>query len=161
MNSVQEEVQFKTKLYEKERDKCKFLEDECKDLQQEFEKDRQDMLDTIRKNERQMKLIAKILQKLQPIIPPDSNYYNLDKIQAQSFWNEEAQDWICPDFKREKLSLPAMGIDSQNDFEQNGENYEITSNSQMQMMPQGHGLLRRQSRHDASFIREPEVDRYD
>ncbi len=38
MISVQEEVQFKTQLYEKEKEKCKFLEDECKDLQREFER---------------------------------------------------------------------------------------------------------------------------
>lgn len=167
-DSVQEEVQYKTKLYDKEKEKCKFLEDECKDLQQEFEKERQDMLDTIRKNDKQMKLIAKILQKIQPIIPPDSNYYNMDKIQIVSHWNEEIQDWILPDFKREKLSLPSMGAEqSQNDLNdiQNYDQHDM-SNSSMQMMPQQQMLLnsRRATNHDASltFIqpREPEVDRY-
>lgn len=165
MVSVQEEVQFKTKLYEKEKEKCKFLEDECKDLQREFEKEREDMLDTIRKNDKQLKLIAKILQKIQPAIPSDSNYNNLDKIQAVSYWSEEIQDWILPDFKREKLVLPSMGSDSQNDFDtQSYENYEL-SNSQMQMIPQQQILLnsRRQMHNEPvnAFVasREPEVDR--
>ncbi len=162
ISSVQEEVQYKTKLFEKEKEKCKFLEDECKDLQQEFEKEREDMLDTIRKSEKQMKLLAKILQKLQPIIPVDSNYYNLDKIQVISNWNEEKQDWICPDLKREKLSLPAMGgTDSQSNLDMHN-NYDLSSNSQMHMGSQHQALLntRRATHHDtASFAREPEVDR--
>ncbi len=150
-------------MFEKEKEKCKFLENECKDLQQEFEKEREDMLDTIRKNEKQMKLLAKILQKLQPIIPVDSNYYNLDKIQNISNWNEEKQDWICPDLKREKLSLPAMNsaTDSQTNLSEI-QNYDLSSNSQMHIGSHHQALMnaRRATHHDTgSYPREPEVDR--
>ena len=126
-DSVQEEVQYKTKSYEREREKCKFLENEVKDLQQEFEKEREDLLDTIRKNEKQIKLIIKILHKIQPIIPHDSNYYNLDKIQSASIWNEEVQDWVVPDYRREKLSLPTMGNEP-NEQEQAVLNGSVSSN---------------------------------
>lgn len=182
-DSVQEEVQYKTELYKKEKEKCKFLENECKDLQQEFEKERQLLLETIRKNEKQMKLFAKILQKVQPIVPSDSNYHNIDKIQGVSHWNEETQDWILPDFKREKLSLPSMGVgatdNSQSGAHRGRENGSFDSNMhqhhpqdyednyyeqpQMQRQMILHQPLlngRRQSELAAfNQPREPEVDR--
>ena len=107
-DSVQEEVKFKTKLFEKEVEKVNFLENEVKDLQREFEQEREEYLDTIRKQERQNKLLSKLLHKIQPLISHDCNYYNLDRIQSVSTWNEELQDWILPELKREKLSLPTM-----------------------------------------------------
>ncbi len=113
-DSVQEEVKFKTKMLDKEKEQVKFLKNEVSDLQREFEKEREEYLDTIRKQERQLKLLFKITQKLQPIIPHDSSYYNLDKIQAAAIWNEELQDWILPDLKRERLALPTMGHDMNN-----------------------------------------------
>jgi len=67
-----------------------------------------DLIDTFRKNEKQIKLIAKILQKVQPIIPHDSNYSNLDKIQSIAVWNEELQDWTLPEYRRETLSFPMI-----------------------------------------------------
>ena len=85
-DSVQEEVQYKTMLLEKEKQKLKFLEGEVKDLQGEFEQEREEYLDTIRKQEKQLKLLSKLTQKIQVIIPHDCNYYNLDKIQGSSKW---------------------------------------------------------------------------
>ncbi len=164
-DSVQEEVQYKTKSYEREREKCKFLENEVKDLQQEFEKEREDLLDTIRKNEKQIKLIIKILHKIQPIIPHDSNYYNLDKIQSASIWNEEVQDWLVPDYKREKLSLPTMGNEPNEDLAamngsmssnslKNGIDYE---NFEQQQYASNQGLLN--SRRTAALLNETAVVR--
>jgi hypothetical protein len=107
-DSVQEEVKFKSKLLNKEVERVKFLETEVKDLQTEFEDQREEYLETIRNQERQIKLLAKILQKVQPVISYDCNYHNLDRIQANAVWVEEAHDWTLPDLKREKLSLPTM-----------------------------------------------------
>lgn len=84
------------------------LKNEVEDLQREFEREREEYLDSIRKQERQLKLLLKLTQKIQPLIPHDCNYYNLDKIQSMAAWNEEMQDWILPELKREKLSLPTM-----------------------------------------------------
>ena len=114
-DSVQEEVKYKSKLFEKEAQKVSFLENEVKDLQREFEQEREEYLDTIRKQEKQNKLLTKLLQKVQPLITHDCNYYNLDRIQSLSVWNEELQEWVLPELKREKLSLPSManGTDSE------------------------------------------------
>lgn len=104
---------------EKEKQKVTFLDNEVKDLQREFELEREEYLDTIRKQERQLKLLLKLTQKIQPLIPHDYNYYNLDKIQSMAIWNEEFQDWILPELKREKLSLPSMSATTNNN-DQNG-----------------------------------------
>ena len=167
-DSVQEEIQFKSKLFEKEKEKAKFLENEVKDLQVEFEREREDLLDTIRKNEKQIKLLGKILQKIQPLIPYDSNYYNLDKIQSVSVWNEEGQDWTLPEYKIEKLSLPTMGPDNDTDVSNNGDYENSESNYsfiQQQHQQQQQTILlngRRNELNPVAFLgpREPEIDRY-
>ena len=187
-DSVQEEVKYKTKMLDKEKEQVKFLKNEVSDLQREFEKEREEYLDTIRKQERQLKLLFKITQKLQPIIPHDSSYYNLDKIQAAAIWNEELQDWILPELKRERLALPTMGYElnnnhgnpingddsllSQSDFNNNDIN-ETNFNSNYHNPVHNPVLLnvRRQtelSNHNQipmstaymSNMREPEIDRY-
>jgi len=173
-DSVQEEVQYKTMLLEKEKQKLKFLEGEVKDLQGEFEQEREEYLDTIRKQEKQLKLLSKLTQKIQVIIPHDCNYYNLDKIQMCAVWNEEMQDWILPEMKREKLTLPTMNGDADN-YENNFPHETVDSseiingngsygNHHHQQAPPTHLLLgRRQMTHinePLLYSREPEVDRY-
>jgi kinesin family protein 3/17 len=50
------------------------LNSEIADLQKEFEEDRTDYLDTIRKQEQQLLLLQQILDRVQPIIRKDCNY---------------------------------------------------------------------------------------
>lgn len=178
-DSVQEEVKYKTKQLEKEKASVTFLQNEVKDLQHEFEREREEYLDTIRKQEKQIKLLHKLLQKIQPIIPHDCNFYNLDKVQTVAVWNEEYQDWSMPDLKREKLSLPTM-TNNEHELELTSSQYDLNlmelsqtnlnSNSgylQMQI-PQQNVLLnsRRQlnmnNQNDQvlTLSREPEIDRY-
>lgn len=167
-DSVQEEVQYKTKLLEKEKEKAKFLHNEVSDLQREFEREREEYLDTIRKQERQLKLLSKLTQRIQPMIPHDCNYYNIDKIQMIAIWNEEMQDWILPDIKREKLSLPSMNgsendldlTNGQFDYMDGGSSSNLNSYSQL---PQQQILLNgRRTDSLGQFMptREPEIDRY-
>lgn len=167
-DSVQEEVKFKTKLLDKEKEQVKFLKNEVNDLQHEFEKEREEYLDTIRKQERQIKLLNKITQKIQALIPHDCNYYNIDKINSVAMWNEEIQDWILPDIKREKLTLPTMGPD-QNEAEYMSNQYEImdtvNTNGYSQMPPQqillnGRRQLSNENPPFMGNLREPEIDRY-
>ena len=62
---------------------------EITDLNSEFEFERIDYLDTIRKQEKQVKMMQQILDKVQPCLRRDCNYYNLDKVKAESSWDEE------------------------------------------------------------------------
>lgn len=61
------------------------LEIEIEDLQHEFELDREDYLESIRKQNRQISLLQAILNKVQPCIRRDSNYANLEKIKKQAW----------------------------------------------------------------------------
>ena len=54
--------------------KSKALNAEIQDLQREFEDDRTDYLDTIRKQDQQLLLLQQILDKVQPTIRKECNY---------------------------------------------------------------------------------------
>ena len=84
-------------------------QNEVSDLQSEFEFDRIDYLDTIRRQERQMKLLQAILDKIHPCLRRDCNYVNLDRIKAQCEWDEESQSWSLPKMTIEKTKLPPAG----------------------------------------------------
>ena len=91
---------------EKLNQELKAAEIETEDLQSEFERDRQDYLDTIRKMEQTIQLQKQIMEKVQPCIRRDCNYYNYDKIRSQSEWDEGLQKWVIPDLIVEKTVLP-------------------------------------------------------
>lgn len=77
-DDIQEELRIKTDALKQSKHRVKALNAEIRDLQQEFEDDRTDYLDTIRKQDQQLKLLQQILEKIQPTIRKDCNYrYNL------------------------------------------------------------------------------------
>ena len=73
-DDIQEELKIKTDALKQSKQKVKALNAEIHDLQQEFEDDRTDYLDTIRKQDQQLKLLQQILDKIQPTIRKDCNY---------------------------------------------------------------------------------------
>ena len=87
----------------------KVLNSEIKDLQQEFEDDRTDYLDTIRKQDQQLILLQQILDKVQPTLRKDSNYSNVEKIKQEARWNDESQRWSIPELVIAKTKLPPAG----------------------------------------------------
>ncbi|KAM3173230.1 hypothetical protein ACTXT7_012916 [Hymenolepis weldensis] len=82
--SIQDELRHKSKLLNREKQKTNALETEIGDLQREFEVDRQDYLESIRKQNQHISLLQAILNKVQPCIRKDCNYSNLDKIRKQA-----------------------------------------------------------------------------
>ena len=91
-------------------EKLKSAQSEINDLQTEFERDREDYLETIRKQEQIIKLQQQILDKIQPCIRSDCNYYNIDKVRSESTWDEEAGKWNIPELVITKTTLPTPGI---------------------------------------------------
>ena len=85
------------------------LQAEIADLQSEFEFDRIDYLDTIRKQERQLALLQAIIDKIHPCLRRDCNYASLDRVKAQCQWDEENGHWILPRMSIEKTKLPPAG----------------------------------------------------
>lgn len=86
---------------------------EIKDLQEEFQSERNDYLDTIRKLQKQLMLHHQILDRIQPTIRRDCNYFYLEKVKSQSEFNEESQSWKIPDLTIERVTLP-KAVDKSN-----------------------------------------------
>ena len=78
-------------------------------MQQEFEDDRTDYLDTIRKQDQQLILLQQILERVQPTLRKDSNYSNIEKIRQEARWNDETQRWAIPELVIAKTRLPPAG----------------------------------------------------
>ncbi|XP_073512193.1 kinesin-like protein KIF17 isoform X2 [Phyllobates terribilis] len=111
--SIQEELQAKSKHLEKIQKKLKVADIEIEDLHSEFERDRDDYLVTIRRQERDLLLFQQILDQIQPLIRRDCNYCNLDKIRREASWDEDSGSWKIPEITVQKTSLPsAPGLPS-------------------------------------------------
>ncbi|XP_076318398.1 osmotic avoidance abnormal protein 3-like isoform X1 [Tachypleus tridentatus] len=109
-DDIHVELKAKTALVKKAKKKIQVLEREINDLYSEFEEDRTDYLETIRKQDQQVKLLQQILDKVRPCIRQDCNYSNLDKIKLDSLWDEDLQKWRIPELVIEKTRLPPAGI---------------------------------------------------
>ncbi|CAD5219598.1 unnamed protein product [Bursaphelenchus okinawaensis] len=105
-SSTQDKLDALTKQYNLEIEKVRGLEAEIHDLHGEFELDRLDYLETIRKQDQQLKLLQKILEKVHPLIRKDSNYHDLQKIKKEAVWNEDHGKWILPEANTMKGGLP-------------------------------------------------------
>ncbi|KAM9176151.1 kinesin-like protein KIF17 [Mergus octosetaceus] len=106
-DSIQEEVRVKSKLLEKMQKKLQAAETEIRDLQSEFELEKIDYLNTIRRLERDSMLFQQLLDQVQSLIRRDCNYSNLEKIKHESVWDEEAGCWKIPEPVIQKTHLPA------------------------------------------------------
>eukprot|EP00041_Stephanoeca_diplocostata_P031442 m.978858 g.978858 ORF g.978858 m.978858 type:complete len:117 (+) comp23961_c0_seq15:48-398(+) len=68
--------------FQKAKELLAAARDENRDIQREFEREREDFLDTIREQDKQIKFFEAFLNKIQPTIRRDCNYYNVDKIRT-------------------------------------------------------------------------------
>ena len=87
----------------------KALEQEISDIHSEFENDRMDYLETIRKQDQQIKLLQQILDKIQPTIRKDCNYSTIDKIKKEAVWEDETQRWRMSELIVQRTKLPPAG----------------------------------------------------
>lgn len=76
---------------------------ELKDIQNEHEDEKEDLLDTIREQEKEIKKFSAILAML---MTPDQ----IDHIVNNSEWNEEKKEWHVPYFtyKEKNMGLPKL-----------------------------------------------------
>lgn len=71
---ISQELHLKTEALRKFRYKAKVLEKEISDLQSEFEIERVDYLETIRKQDKNVKLLTQISEKLAGTLKKECNY---------------------------------------------------------------------------------------
>uniref|UniRef100_A0A7S3DF42 Kinesin-like protein n=1 Tax=Palpitomonas bilix TaxID=652834 RepID=A0A7S3DF42_9EUKA len=116
-SSLQEEVEMKTKRMKRLALKCKSQKTEIRDLQEEFEREREDLLDTIRELTKELKFQQKIQDHF---IPPTE----VNKIKRRAKWSEESDDWIIAkvQFAGNNVRRPvsAAGERSEKDNPSNG-----------------------------------------
>ncbi|CAD8104984.1 unnamed protein product [Paramecium sonneborni] len=101
--SVQEEVEKLRKLVKYLRKKLEEAQNEQKDLKQEVEYEKEDLLDTIRSQEKEIKLYSGIIKMM-------FNQIELESLQAACEWDDESQDYKIPpfNFKAKKVNFPNL-----------------------------------------------------
>ncbi|CAD8202494.1 unnamed protein product [Paramecium octaurelia] len=101
--NVQEEVEKLRKVIKYLRKKLEEATIEQKDLKQEVEYQKEDMLETIRSQQREIKLYAGIVKMM-------LSQNELESIQAASDWDEDAQEYKIPpfNFKAKKVNFPSL-----------------------------------------------------
>lgn len=104
----------KTQAIERKQAKLLSAEQDIKDLSEEFERDRQDYLDTIRNQEKAIKLCEQLLGTVVPCLRRDCNYFNIDKIRTECTYNENSHEWVLPKLVIHKtiLSPPSLPKES-------------------------------------------------
>lgn len=100
---------MKTNALERCRGKLLSSEDDIKDLSSEFETERQDYLDTIRRQDRTIQLYEQLLNTVTPLIRRDCNYFNMDKIKDDCKWDNEAGRWILPKVTTTNITIVGLG----------------------------------------------------
>ncbi|XP_035760474.1 LOW QUALITY PROTEIN: kinesin-like protein KIF17 [Neolamprologus brichardi] len=106
-NSIQEEVHAKNQMLVKVQGKLKAAKLEIRDLQAEFEVERNDYLVTIRRLEKEGQLLHSLLERMVPLVRRDCNYSNLDRLKKDAVWDEDSATWRLPDVMVQKTTLPS------------------------------------------------------
>ena len=88
--SKQDEADDKTRKLKKLWLRLQTCQSEAHDLQEEFQREREDMLDTIRKLSRQLKLKELMILNF---VPSEEER----RLEHQASWNSEEDDWVIPD----------------------------------------------------------------
>ncbi|KAM9859297.1 kinesin-like protein KIF17 [Aulostomus maculatus] len=105
-NSIQEEVYAKSQMLVRVQGKLKAAKLEIRDLQGEFEEERNDYLASIRRLEREGQLLHGLLERMVTLVRRDCNYSNLDRLKKEAVWDEESATWRLPDVTVQKTTLP-------------------------------------------------------
>lgn len=84
--SMAEEVEVKTRKLKKVWHKLQASQAELRDATEEFAREREDMLDTIRELNKQLKLKSLLLEGF---VPP----HEVERLEARAVWDEEADEW--------------------------------------------------------------------
>lgn len=103
---ITEELKAKSMLMKKAKRKIQSLEQEVDDIQSEFESERTDYLETIRRLNEQIRLLSQILDKVQPLIKNECNYSNINKIKEEAILDDNTQQWILPNVTLNRVRLP-------------------------------------------------------
>lgn len=85
------------------------MEREVSDLQSEFQLDRTDYLETIRKLEKNLKFYQQLIELSLPYLRKSGRLWDPETIKNDSIWNEDLNKWKFPEESMNRLRLPPAG----------------------------------------------------
>lgn len=87
------------------------MEREICDLQSEFQLDRTDYLETIRKLEKNLKFYQQLIELSLPYLRKSGRLWDPEAIKRDSVWNDDLNKWKLPEDSMSRLRLPPAGTD--------------------------------------------------
>lgn len=105
-SDIHQELLAKTDYIKQQRQKIKSFEREIIDIQGEFELDRADYLETIRRVQKDNNFFKQFYEKVTPILRRDGRMWNIDNIKSESTWNDDSKKWKIPDDMILHFKLP-------------------------------------------------------
>jgi hypothetical protein len=105
-SDIHQEIVAKTELLRQQRQKIRSLEREIVDIQGEFQLDRADYLETVRRLEKRNKFYEQFFEKISPILKRDGKVWNIDYIKSESSWNDDLKKWKIPETLLMHVKLP-------------------------------------------------------
>ncbi|KAL3316323.1 Kinesin-like protein kif17 [Cichlidogyrus casuarinus] len=104
--NIQDELGHKNAELEEANNLVENLKQDNKDIENEFQRERESYLDHIRKQSKTILLLQSILDKVQPCIRRDCNYYSIESIKKMAKYDEDQNRFILPELKIEPTNLP-------------------------------------------------------
>jgi len=103
---IQQELKAKAETLKVQKQKIRGLERETTDIQSEFQLDREDYLETIRKLEKSNKFYEQLMEKALAHLRRDGRLWDIDVIKGESVWNDDFKKWKLPEALMSRLKLP-------------------------------------------------------
>lgn len=111
-NSLTEEVSAKHAFALRERERRLCAEEDIKDLQAEFQEERAEFLETIRRQERMLQLQEQLLATVVPCLRRDCNYYYIDRVRSECQWDADRGEWVLPKLTITRTELKSIAASS-------------------------------------------------
>lgn len=108
-SDIQQELAIKTDALKARRQKIRALEREIEDLHSEFQLERADYLESIRKSEQSMRFYQQLLERALPFLRRDNRFWDVDDIRIRSDWNDDTKKWTLPEEALRRVALPPAG----------------------------------------------------
>lgn len=106
---ISAELLAKTEALRAHRQRVRTLERDVSDVQAEFELDRADYLETIRRLQKRVRFYEQLTERALPLLRRDGRCWDPAAIRAASVWNDDLQRWRIPEQMWGRVRLPPAG----------------------------------------------------
>lgn len=103
---IHRSLQDRTEAFRAQRQRVRALEREVADLQAEFQLDRADYLETIRRLEKSHKFFEQLLDRAVLFLRGSGRFWDVAAIQDLSTWNDDLHRWKLADLTMTRIGLP-------------------------------------------------------